>query len=222
MAKNYGHRKPVRQGSSMSKQLLLVLTGFLFGYLSASIFDFSSLSNWFNTQVLAQHTSSSTIKPAPQQAQLPKPKFEFYTLLASESSNDASVPAPNTPAAVVAPSTVKPVTAATTPTVTKSTPVAAPLANVVPAKEVPSQMVMGKDAYLVQIAAFKSKPEAERMKALLALKGFAVTIAIVNQQQTNWYRVSVGPFTSKILAQKAQASVANSEHIVGMIRKMDA
>ena len=60
------------------------------------------------------------------------------------------------------------------------------------------------------------------MKATLVIKGFAVNIAVVSQQKTNWYRVSLGPFHSKDDALRAQTNVARSEHIIGMVRKMDA
>ena len=225
MAKNYGKRNSARRSGSVSKQLLLALVCFLFGYLSASVFDFASLTNWVNTQLLAQHTAPAAKNVVPQQAQLPKPKFEFYTLLANERNEAGPQAAPVTPAApvVVAQATT---TAATTtpvnPLTTKSPPVAVPLGNAVPAKELSNQLVTAKEAYLVQVAAFKSKQEAERMKAALSLKGFLVNVAIVNQQKTSWYRVSIGPFTSKTQAQQAQVAVARSEHIVGMIRKMDA
>lgn len=216
MAKDYGKRNSARHRGGASKQLLLSLMCFLLGYLSASVFDFTSLSNWVNTHILAQHTTPAAIKPAPLQAQLPKPKFEFYTLLASE-HKDPIVP-------VV---TAAPVAVATTTTIpsglpAKNSPVAVPLSNVAPVKQSPNQVVTSKDAYLVQIAAFKSKPEAEKMKASLTLKGFMVNIAIVNQQNTSWYRVSIGPFSSRTQALQAQGAVARSEHIIGMIRKMDA
>jgi cell division protein FtsN len=218
MAKNYGKRNSVRRSGSVSKQLLLALVCFLFGYLSASVFDFASLTNWVNTQLQVQRTASTAKNAVAPQAQLPKPKFEFYTLLANERNEAGPQAAP----VVVAQATT--VAAPVNPLTTKSPPVAVPLGNAVPIKEkeLPSQLVAGKDAYLVQVAAFKSKQEAERMKAALSLKGFLVNVAIVNQQKTSWFRVSIGPFASKIQAQQAQIAVARSEHIVGMIRKMDA
>ena len=79
-----------------------------------------------------------------------------------------------------------------------------------------------KDAYLVQIASFKSNQEAERMKAVLSIKGFRVNIAMVTQQQIQWYRVNLGPFSSRTQAEQARVSIARSEHIIGMVRKMDA
>ena len=82
--------------------------------------------------------------------------------------------------------------------------------------------LINKEAYLVQIASFKRKQEAERMKAMLAIKVFNVNVAIVTQQQIQWYRVILGPFSSRTQAEQARASISASEHIMGMVRKMDA
>ena len=221
MARDYRQRKPAPRSGGLSKQLLLVLVCFLCGYLSASAVDFASLGHWFSTQVLAQQSPPAAVKPAPQQAELPKPKLEFYTLLANEPKDASPPPANAVPVVAVQTAKAIPVTAPSS-TTTKSAPVAAPLPNAAPVNQAPNQMVMGKDAYLVQIGAFKSRPEADKMKASLVLKGFLVNIAIIKQQNINWYRVSIGPYSSKTQAQKAQAAVVSSEHIVGMIRKMDA
>lgn len=239
MAKDYGRRNSSRHRGSVSKQLLLVLVCFLSGYLSASIFDFTSLSGWVNTQLLAQHTPSIAVKPAPQQAQLPKPKFEFYTLLANERAGTSErAPTPGATDVITAaapPSTsTAPTTTSTSPTIptepagpmnltmTKNPPVPPELPPAVSAKSTSaSSAVISKDAYLVQIASFRSKQEAERMKASLSLKGFEVSVATITQQRTIWYRVVIGPFSSRPQAVLAQAAVARSEHIMGMIRKMD-
>lgn len=222
MAKDYGKKNSVGSKRSASGQLMLLLVAFLSGYLSATVFDFTSLTNWVNKQLQAQQNPQLAKKQVVQQAQIPKPKFEFYTLLASQQA--ATVPVSNVP----------PVTAASTATIsaaaTPSNPIKEPLAKT-PVLPVPLSTVatagksatlaaINKDAYLVQIASFKSRQEAERVKATLSLKGFVVSIASVNQQQTIWYRVVIGPFASRDQAQKAQISVARTEHLVGMIRKM--
>jgi cell division protein FtsN len=229
MAKDYG-RKPSRpHKGSFSKQLMLVLVSFLLGYLSALTLDFSSLSKWVNAQ-LAQNSSQIIAKSSPQQAQLPKPKFEFYTLLASEHAPEEGQAARPNPTAQVAATqlTAQPITQPiqlSGPTVKVQPTLPVPV-EIVAAKPLPIPIVSpisaSKGAYLVQLGSFRSKQEAERMKAALALKGFVVNVAPVTQQNTNWYRVVLGPYPSRIEAKKAQGSVARSEHIVGMIRKMDA
>ena len=226
MAKDYGKKKSSHPSSSFSKQLLLVTVCLLVGYLSAEVFDFSSLSKWVNTQLVSHQTVPVPKKTDPQQAQLPKPKFEFYTLLASERPGEGEQAAKIAPV----PSSTIPKVPVVVPTGTmnlatsehpSSVPPIVP-ANGVSAKQVLVPVVNTKGAYLVQVAAFKSQQEAERMRALLVLKGFTVNIAMINQKKTNWYRVTLGPYVSRAEAQKAQAAVAHSEHIVGMVRKMDA
>ena len=222
MAKSYGRKNSAPHRGSVSKQLLLVLVCFLLGYLSASVFDFTSLSGWVNTQLLAQHATPGVTK-AVKEAQLPKPKFEFYTLLASERAQTNAPVANAAPVAapVAAP---QPVPAQTPPVnvqVAKNTPV-----PVEEAKPVSVQAALpaaiSKNSYLVQIGSFKSKQVAERIKASLTLKGFAVNVAMVNQQQVIWYRVVVGPFATRQQAEQIKISIARSERIVGMVRKMNA
>ncbi|WP_051131967.1 hypothetical protein [Legionella tunisiensis] len=53
MAKDYG-RRPSRQRSRAPKQVFWVLASFVVGYLAATVFDFTSLTTWINTQVLGQ------------------------------------------------------------------------------------------------------------------------------------------------------------------------
>jgi cell division protein FtsN len=222
MAKEYGKRNSARNKGSVSKPLLLVLISFLFGYLSASVFDYTSLSSWVNRQ-LAQHVGPTAAKLTPQQAKLPKPKFEFYTLLASEHNSSDQITTA-TPTIVAPTQALTP----TTPSTVSPANVAAnkngQVATVVTGKPVPilPQAVASKGTDLVQVAAFKSRQEAERMKASLVLKGFSVSITSINQRNMNWYRVNLGPYASRDQAAKAQGAVARSERIVGMIRKMDA
>lgn len=217
MAKDYRRTPTKPQKASFSRQLLLVLVSFLLGYLSALSFDFTNLKNWVNTQVLAQNPAPSTSKTiSPQQAQLPKPKFEFYTLLTNEHNEVQETHAQSQP---IQPQPTQP--QSTQPQIkAQANPLSAP--DVITAK--PSIIVppVSKEAYLVQVASFKSKVEAEKMKAALTLKGFMVNITPVTQQQINWYRVALGPFTTRAQAEKALLSIGKSEHIQGMIRKMDA
>ena len=58
---------------------------FLLGYIAASFLDIQKVGQWINTQVLAYHEVKPEAKPQQRQAaNPPKPKFEFYTLLANE------------------------------------------------------------------------------------------------------------------------------------------
>lgn len=232
MARDYGTRRTARQKSSAPHQLLVVTVTFLLGYLTATFFDVQTISTWMNTQVLANHQKQqSPSKPEPQQAQVPpKPKFEFYTLLANEkggtrpaTNSNANHSAPvktSTPPAPTSPvtngaaaittaarNTVKPTTSTTT------QPAAVKIAEgraLAPAS-------VSKGNYMVQVAAFKVRQDAEHMKGLLTLKGFNVNVVPVTNAHGNWFRVVVGPYLNKVLAQKAQITLAKNERLRGMI-----
>lgn len=220
----YRKRNPSRQRGSMLGQLLLVLVVFVAGYLSASLYDLAHVTTWIGSQLLSNNNTSIVTKSNVEQAQLPKPKFEFYTLLANEQAVSAQTAQPQPSTAAIQPvkqsipqqeilaQNNKPtITAPTTPTVA-----------VVPADKIPTYIAAGRDAYMVQVASFKNMQEATRMKASLLMKGFDVSITSSTQQHMTWYRVIIGPFASRAQAQQAQIAFAKREHIMGMIRKMDA
>lgn len=231
MAKNYGKKTMGRRNSSGVGSLMLAFVAFVFGYLIATVFDMNQLSGWVNTHMLAQQVAQSPTKPVSQQAQLPKPKFEFYTLLAKGQVGQPLPEAPVAQTAQAVPST-EPVHVASSHapsvsapldlTVTQKLPLHEPLVAVQPGNKPIAVAAITTDKFLVQVGSFKNLREAEKMKASLVMKGFDVTISSSNQQQMSWYRVIIGPFESRTQAQKAQLAFARSEHIVGMVRKMDA
>jgi len=209
MVNNYGRKSNVaRTRSGVLKQALLVLVSLVVGYMGAYVCDMTTLSAWVGEHVLSKQDPQVGVKPTTDHVELPKPKLEFYTLLTNErvvaSSQVAPVPTP--PPAVGT-------------TVVASTP---PPTTVAIVDKAPITASVNKNAFLVQIAAFKSRQEADRMRATLMLKGFDVSVVTVSQQTVNWYRVIMGPFASRSLAEKAQLSIARKERITGMIRKMDA
>ncbi|MDR3443234.1 MAG: SPOR domain-containing protein [Legionella sp.] len=216
MAREYSSRRPSKAQRSAPRQFLVVTITFLLGYLTATVFDAETLTRWINAQVTAhQETNNVHEKPqAQQQAKLPpKPKFEFYTLLADDK---AAVSQPATPSQTITVATkaaqlraqqsVAAATAATTtvaskPAEIKSVIAAAPSGN-----------------YLVQVASFKARQDAEEMKGLLILKGFSVYISpISHPTRGNWFRVVVGPYSNRNLAQQAQGTLAQREHLRGVI-----
>lgn len=221
MAKDYGRRKPMRQKSSAPKQLFWVLASFLCGYLTATVFDFTSLSSWVNTNILANRNGE---KPQAQavakQAELPKPKFEFYTLLAKDRSAQPPLNRPTAP--VQAKPAGQPALPTAAPTPLASNRQQQPATVAVTESKPVATANLSKGSYLIQIASFKNRQDAERMKAALTLKGFDVNVAMTSQQQVNWFRVIVGPFNSRMAAEKVQLALAQSERIQGMIRKMEA
>lgn len=224
MAREYGTRNTSRQKSNGPHQLLIITVTFLLGYFTATVFDAETLSRWINTEVLGSHESkpvASKAKTEPQKAQIPpKPKFEFYTLLANE--NGATQPNANHRVAA-APTTKAHQNATTAGTAAVVTAVAhttnakAPVTvKVAEAKPVRTVSVSSKP-YAVQVASFKTRSDAEHMKATLILKGFNVNVVPVVHAQGSWFRVVVGPYPNRDLAQKAQMLLAKTERLRGMV-----
>ena len=234
MAGQYRKKNAPRQRGNMLGQLLLVVVVFVAGYLTASLYDLASVTAWIGSQVLSNNSAVIIKQPSAQQASIPKPKFEFYTLLANDQAANAAPPASASAPVVSAPAPSAPPTATLA---SKALPLHAPLAPVaavttnshapvVLAEKMPALLanthIGDRDTYLVQVGSFKNMQEAERMKVSLVMKGFDVKIAAIRQQNISWYRVIIGPFASRNQAQQAQMDFARREHIRGMIRKMDA
>jgi cell division protein FtsN len=175
--------------------------------MGSSLWDLGSVVNWINAQHLTQDLASPNVAPHPKTALLPKPKLEFYTLLANENSNGVQ-PVAVMPTSAPAPATPRVANASVPP----ATPMEVRALN----------PIVAKQGYWVQVGSFRSQKEAEKIKASLTLKGFMVSMTVISQQNTSWYRVGIGPFASFMDAEKAQSSVARTEHVKGMIRKMDA
>ena len=72
---------PRRAGRGFFRQLGLLCVSFAAGYLCASFYDYTRLSAWVSTHVLATQPVPVGGKPVTQAANLPKPKFEFYSFL---------------------------------------------------------------------------------------------------------------------------------------------
>lgn len=225
MARQYGTKRSSRQRGSAPHQFLIFIITFSLGYLTASVFDIDTIKHWMNTQLAYEQAKQQLIKREKQQVQIPpKPKFEFYTLLTNEkntgattqsninnrpSHSSASNPENQNPSAatvataashsVKQPPSLPQTAVAKVTEVTRSVPTRIPHRN-----------------YLVQVASFKVRQDAEDMKGMLILKGFNVIVVPV-QARGQWFRVVVGPYSNRILAQKAQEVLVKNERIKGMI-----
>lgn len=223
--RDYGSkRRQIKSRSNAPRQFLLIVTSFLCGYLTATMFDFTSLSTWVNKTILAKQIAPDA-RPVAHKVSAPKPKFEFYTLLAKD--NSAPVVAANR--AIVTMPISKPdsrqlqmdsqapraaIVAATQQATQKQV-------SVVESKPLMPARPAGKESYMVQIASFNKRQDAEHLKASLVLRGFDVAIAPVAQRNMTWFRVIIGPFGTRQDAERAHDRVARSEHMNGMIRRMD-
>ena len=238
MAREYGSRRSSRRTSSASHHLLVITVTFLLCYLTASFLDVETVGRWMNKQILESHEqlnqASSKSTPVKKEQSSPKPKFEFYTLLANEKKGAPAVPASNSrPVATqvtAAAASVKSaqttsstaVTSATIATTNKSNlPVsrqqqiaAVRVGNAKPLTAKPAV----KGNFVVQVASFKARNDAEHMKGLLILKGFEVSVVpISTPAKGNWFRVVIGPYPNRNLAQKAQVILSKNERLNGMV-----
>lgn len=201
MGNYYGQKNAKRGNQGSFRVLFWAALAFLIGYLSASYHHIERAGTWLNAHLLGHPNASTSPAQSAQTAELPKPKFEFYTLLTSDAPTGAS-------------------RLATVPTLSSQTVrVALPASATKPVAQALANS--NKRAYLIQVAAFRRRNDAERVRASLIMKGFDVHIAAVKQQNLDWYRVVIGPFNSREQAEKAQMMIVKSERMKGMIRAMD-
>jgi cell division protein FtsN len=269
---DYKRQKNAKQHGGAIRHVVGLFASFLCGYLVANVFDLPSVVAWVNHQWVTAQSGNVNVeaenaadKPV-KQATLPKPKFEFYTLLSKDTTAATSMPRgvpgtatstiPGSQIAAAAPITSgtsqqQPVTSATqqgssgdqlaekAPSVVNQDTTGAPASNLsVPVAESkpvleskpigagaesPVAKLAGKETYMIQVAAVTRRQDAERLKASLTLKGYSVMIISPTQPQAKvtWFRVVIGPFHSRADAERAQVNVARTEHIQGMIRKVD-
>lgn len=233
MARDYNRRGNTSKGSQGGGQVLLALTAFLIGYLTASVVDVNSVGHWIDNQVKnsqdkpqqPKQTAASEPRPQPQAA--PKPKFEFYTLLTKE---QRAANLAHQKAAVANPAAVqsakpaahanKPVNAANATTATSNASVNSAKATVAvtsgkPLPPTPAPAQGGR--YVIQIAAFKAQTDAERIKAGLILKGYQAYITHVNTANGVWHRVMIGPYQGRQQADLALNNIARQERIKGIL-----
>ncbi len=75
----------------------------------------------------------------------------------------------------------------------------------------------GKRRYIIQVGSFRSKNDAERLKANLALFGLSSGISSVRINQDSWYRVRLGPFNNISQLQNTLATLkSNNIHAMTM------
>ncbi len=250
MAREYGSRRSSRRSSGLAHQVLVMVITFVLGYFTASIFDIETLSHWMTTQVLENHEPQQQIAKAQTRKEQipPKPKFEFYTLLANEKGVGANQPgttrnvgatqqnptnatalAANGAVVAATPQSTHPATGtvATAATSTTRGAMNKPAQVIIRPQTKPVQVVSAKPVavpasrggnFVVQVASFKTRNDAEQMKGLLILKGFEVAVTSITTPQGNWFRVLIGPYPNRTLAQKAKVILAKTERLNGMVR----
>ncbi|MCH9689667.1 MAG: SPOR domain-containing protein [Gammaproteobacteria bacterium] len=200
--KSTNHRatETVVRRQSKKHFFIAVLMAFFGGYALALFYaPAASKVTWLHSHKGQSEAPFNTANTAA----LPKPNFEFYTLLTQEKKPIKS----------------KLLSIAPTP---KARPVHQPESK---KQEAPAMLAIDptlKYTYLLQVASFQRKEDAEQMKASLIMRGFDANIKSANQPGGVWHRVVIGPFVSRQKAEKAQAKFVQIEHISGIIRRMDA
>jgi DedD protein len=107
------------------------------------------------------------------------------------------VPKPSTAAVPNAPPPAKPKPAAAAPARRQTTPAASRTPPAPVAKAAPAAKTKLYDDYWVQTGSFSAKARAEGVKETLASKGIGAVIENREVEGKTFYRVRVGPYTSK-------------------------
>jgi cell division protein FtsN len=134
-------------------------------------------------------------------------RFDFYTVLpnmtmdvpGSSLESTKAQPAPATVAAAIE-------QAPSTPTIDLAT------------KDKPQVI---KDTFIVQVGAFRTLPQAEELKAQLALAGIEASVqTFLKSPSDTWHRVYIGPFTDKPQALALQQRLQQTQALHGLVLKM--
>lgn len=131
-------------------------------------------------------------KPGIELAALPKAKFEFYTLLTQEKTKPLKAVSPKLALPTLTP------------------------------PEVHAKQSTQMQQYMLQLASFQRREDAEHMLAELVMHGFEASIRTSTQQGGAWHRVVMGPFASRLQAEKVQGTVVQRERISGIIRRIES
>jgi len=68
-----------------------------------------------------------------------------------------------------------------------------------------------QDSYILQVGSFRSAPDAEQMKARLALMGSIATVQKVTVNGQTWHRVRIGPFKGARKADEIRRMLADNQ-----------
>lgn len=68
--------------------------------------------------------------------------------------------------------------------------------------DLPQPSVKGERRYIMQCGSFRLKTQAETLRAEIGMNGFEARINSTSEQSGIWYRVQIGPYTSKRQAER--------------------
>lgn len=69
---------------------------------------------------------------------------------------------------------------------------------------------------LLRVASFKSKQRAEELRVLLIKKDF-VNVQMAKSTNSHWYYITVGPFSSRSMLNKAQDQLAQMNYVTQVL-----
>ena len=211
MSRDYRRRAEPRSRRSTPGWMLFAV-GFIAGAFSVGLAwvklgpaELKALTT--SLQTAAKPQAAAKVEEAPKHAGVPKPQFQFYSLLperevmVSEDEVDrrakasSSVPSPR-PA---------PATPPGAPVAATEAPPAPPAAS-------------ADEVLMLQVAAFKARSDAESLKAQLALKGMQAGIESANIKGESYHRVRLGPYRSIEQLQSARSRLKGSGYDSVVVR----
>ncbi|AJE13981.1 SPOR domain-containing protein [Stutzerimonas balearica] len=140
-------------------------------------------------------------KPKPQGEQPPKPKYDFYTLLPeSEVILPPETKEPEAPAKAVTPEQAAKL---------DEERALAALSGQVPPPP-PTVAKAPVTQFFLQAGSFRKQVEADKVRAQIILLGQDVRVEQVTVREEPWFRVLVGPFTTREQLNLAQKTLAGS------------
>jgi len=160
----------------------------------------------------------AAVTPQPPEQTAKSPQLTFYETLA-ETKKQPLGTGINLP-----PQTEKKVEKAVEPLVEKQ-PVPQPIASPPPLttaapQSVAKVQVATSAEYVVQTGSFKKMEEAERLKSQLTVKGYQAFVQTADLKEKGvWYRVLLGPLTTKSEAEALAGDLKKKERISGFVRK---
>lgn len=195
MDKRQPYRQPVKEARpSKLKQLGVIMLSFALGYLSSAVYDFSKLKNFLENSLLEHFSKQTKLVKIEKKAEiLPKPKFEFYTILTKGEDDVAHF--------ALQEQDIQPISSS----------------NKILVSKIPTFKTLWTDPdknhshdsrYLLQVAAFPRLEDARKVQAELVAKHFKANIVEVTIKNILWYRIILGPFKAKEDVETARQAIA--------------
>jgi len=138
------------------------------------------------------------------QEQAAKPKYDFYTLLPESEvilPPEAKAPEPPPPPAPVSPEEAARIDAARA---------EAALSGQTPPPPPTIAKAPTITQFFLQAGSFRKQADADKVRAEIIMLGHDVRVESVKVRDENWYRVLVGPYTSREQLTQAQKTLAAS------------